>query len=215
MNLLSVMSRVVGLLIILATLQSCSSSVRSPSFPQAPTVVIPDDYTTFTDPSEIFSIRYPDDWSLDLSESANEFLDSSPLDVDFSSVSSVFSAGDETHGGYEPNVNIVLETVPDNYDADNYSEGGIKFIRETLSSGSIDRQQSVQLGNLHGQIVEWSYDLREVFPGESGRWHVVGIMAKRVGEDHGWSISCAFGDFAPAESRRTCELVISSFKLLD
>lgn len=211
------MWRAVILLITLATLQGCSGSGGSPSLPPAPTVAIPDDYTTFSDISETFSVRYPDYWSLNLSqvELANEFLDSSPLDVDFSQSISVFSAGDESFGGYEPNLTIILETVPDSYDTDQYSEESIRNIRDILSSESIERQQSVQLENLRGQIVEWSYDLSEVFPGESGRWNVVGLSAKRVGESHGWSLACAFGKSAPAESRQTCYLVINSFRLLD
>jgi len=211
------MWRVVVLLITVATLQGCSSSVEPPSLPPASTVIIPDDYTTFTDISETFPVRYPDYWSLNLSEVelANEFLESSPLGLDLSQTVSVFSAGDETLGGYEPNLNIFLETVPDSYDADKYSEAGVRTIRDNLSSASIERQQSVQLGNIRGQIVEWSYGLSEVFPGESGRWNVMGVLAKRTGESHGWSLACGFGEFAPPESRETCNLVIISFRLLD
>jgi hypothetical protein len=211
------MWRVVALLMMLMILQGCSSSGSAPSLPTAPTVVIPDDYTTFTDISQTFSVRYPQYWSLNLSavESANDVLDSSPLDVDFSQTVSVFSAGDESFGGYEPNLAIRLETILDSYDVDQYAEAGVRFLRDNVASGSIERQQPVLLGNLRGQIIEWSADLSEVFPGESGRWNVVGLFAKRVGEGHGWALACAFGESAPTESRRTCNLVISSFRLLD
>jgi hypothetical protein len=185
------MWRVVVLLITVATLQGCSSSVEPPSLPPASTVIIPDDYTTFTDISETFSVRYPDYWSLNLSavESVNDFLDSSPLGVDFSSGVTIFSAGDDSFGTYEPNLIIILETLPESYDGDEYSEIALRLVRDSLSSERVERQQSVQLGNIRGQIVEWSFDLSEVYPGESGRRNIVALAAKRQGESHGWALS--------------------------
>ena len=198
-------------------LSSCASSGGAPSLPPAPTVVIPDDYTTFTDLSQTFSVRYPDYWSLEQSavESVNDFLDSSPLDVDFSSGVTIFSAGDDSFGTYDPNLLIFLETVPESYDGDEYSEAGLKTIRDNMSSERVERQQPVQLGNIRGQIVEWSFDLSEVYAGESGRWNIVALSAKRQGESHGWALSCGFSVSAPAESRQICNLVVNSFRLLD
>jgi len=211
------MWRVVALLMMVVTLQGCSSSGSAPSLPTAPTVVIPDDYTTFTDISQTFSVRYPDYWSLELSavESLNDLLDSSPFDVDFSSGVTIFSAGDDSFGTYEPNLMIILETLPESYDGDEYSETALRLLRDAMSSERVERQQSVQLGNIRGQIVEWSFDRSEVDPGQSGRWNIVALTAKRQGESHGWALSCGFGDSAPAESKQICNLVISSFRLLD
>jgi len=75
-------------------------------------------FTTYTDEVGLFSISYPPDWELALSEiegleqATEELLESIEQDIPLERVSTIFFAGLPTEMGYTPNVNIVCESFP-------------------------------------------------------------------------------------------------------
>jgi len=78
---------------------------------------IPADYTTYTGEAQLFSISYPAEWETALSlmsdiqkERIESWLKSG---VYMKGVDFIFMAGRRTATGYEPNINIVVQPMPE------------------------------------------------------------------------------------------------------
>jgi hypothetical protein len=80
---------------------------------------ISDNYTTYTDEAKYFSISYPSDWEMalssfaDLEEKAKETISNLKSGLPIESANAIFLAGRRTATGYEPNLNIIVEPVPE------------------------------------------------------------------------------------------------------
>ena len=76
-------------------------------------------YTTYTDGANLFSISYPSDWEMALSQvegleqSAKEVTSSLKAGAPVEKASYIFLAGRRTATGYEPNIIIAVEPVPE------------------------------------------------------------------------------------------------------
>ena len=79
---------------------------------------IPPHYTTFTDEAGLFSISYPPDWEPALSlipdvwAAVKDVITSIESDLPVENIRFIFFAGLPIEGGYAPNVNIVVESIP-------------------------------------------------------------------------------------------------------
>lgn len=154
------------LLGISVTSYACGNSQDIATVPPIPTRANFDAFQKFIDQSETFSVRYPDTWALRISamKSVSEFFNQSPLDEEFSVLATVFSAGDEGDGGFEPFSSIIVQTVPTDFDTDEFSASEIRKIRLSVTSFFINTQQSLFVGDIRARITEWTWDAAEITP---------------------------------------------------
>jgi len=79
---------------------------------------IPAHYTTYTDELGLFSISYPPEWELaleyleDIEQFSKDVINSITSDLPIAESHILFMAGLPIAGGYNPNVNIVVEPLP-------------------------------------------------------------------------------------------------------
>jgi hypothetical protein len=205
------------LLAMFIALCACGDSSVAATIQPVPTQTIPAGFDKYTDQSISFSVHYPDVWSIKRSrmESVDEFLDQNPLDEEFRDTATIFSAGDDRDGWYEPNVVINVEAALPEFDSNEYSEAGIQAAQNVSTSFQIASQRSVQIGDISAQLIEWSYDSAEFNPDDTGRWTIVAMSIKRIGDVTGWQVACGYGEFAPPSSRETCDSVVTSFRLIN
>src|SRR4030043_284269 len=96
--------------------------------------------TTYTDESELFSISYPSDWETALSQiegleqSTQEIASSIKSGTPLENASYIFLAGRRTATGYEPNIIIAVEPVPEGVSThDGIVEAEVRVAKEVLS----------------------------------------------------------------------------------
>ena len=210
-------------LLMVAVTVGCSSSeeIGEVFLTPAPTIVVPDNYTKFTDESESFSFHYPNHWDMELSqlgeyeEWVKQAISSKVQDVDFSGVKVFFSAGENTGDGFNPNVNVLIERVPNDMTVEEYTEGTIKQIRRSYGSWQLHSQQPVTLGGLRTHMIEGSYALSEVYPDVIGRLRAFQVSLKKPGAGIAWVITCSFiTPNPPSSASETCKTVVRSSQLL-
>lgn len=203
----------------IAGVSACTTSPSAPTFPPAPTVPVPDNYTRFTDETATFSISYPPDWELSLSQidTLEDFVDEffTGNSVDLSGTSVVFTAGRPTLTGHSPNVNVVAESLPEELNSDQYAEASIRGIEQIFESEIIHSQKGALVNGRRGQIFEASYDGGEISPLVTGRFRVITFVVVRPGEKIGWSVGCTGSDPLPVDFEETCNAILHSFELLD
>jgi hypothetical protein len=212
----------VSLLIVAVTL-GCSSSEETGEvfLAPAPTIVVPDNYTKFTDESESFSFHYPNHWDMevsqlgDLEEWVKQAISSKAPDADTSGVNMFFFAGENTGDEFNPNVNVLIDRVPNDMTVEEYREGNIKLSRTSIDSWQLHSQQPVTLGGLRAYMKESSYALSELYPDAIGRFRSFQVSLKNPGAGIVWVITCGFTTpNPPSGASETCKTVVRSSQLL-
>ena len=211
-------------LLILVIVLSCSSSEEDGKIilAPAPTVVVPDNYTKFTDESESFSIHYPNHWYTessqleDLEEWVNQSLSSKIPDADLSATNMFLMAGESDElGELNPNVNALIERVPKNITVEEYAEGAIASSRATFDSLQLYSQQPVTLGGVSAYMFESSFELSEAGLDATGRFRAFQVAIKNPGEGIVWVVTCGFvTPNPPPGASETCNTVVRSSQLL-
>jgi len=159
--------------------------------PAEPT--IPAHFTTYTDEAGLFGISYPPDWepalSLieDLEEATKELLESIESDLPLERASFIFFAGVPTEVGYDPNVNIVVESLPGViWTHDKVVEAGIRGIKDVVQDYHEFSRIKTTIGGREATIVDWE----GTFP-ELGTFHEL-QMFMLVGKVV-WTVTCGTG----------------------
>jgi hypothetical protein len=99
-----------------------SPTIAPPETPAIPPVSteseLPVGYNTYTDESQLFSISYPADWKMPMSQvpgleqKARQAINDLKTGVAIEDTSVIFIAGLQTSSGYEPNMNIGVGPAP-------------------------------------------------------------------------------------------------------
>lgn len=155
-----------------------------------PELEIPAHFTTYTDEAGLFSISYPPDWELalslieDLEQSTKDLIESIESGLPLERVSAIFFAGIPTEEGYSPNVNIIVEQLPEGINThDEFIEasiGGVKIIIDDYHEFS--RIKTTVSGRTV-TILDWEGTFPQV-----GKSRIVqmGLMVGKTG----WTITC-------------------------
>ena len=162
---------------------------------------IPAHFTTYTDEAGLFSISYPNDWELalslieDLEEATAELIKSIDSDAPVERFSSIFFAGVPVNDiGYDPNVNIGVESLPGViWTHDKAVEAEIDGIKSIIQDYREVSHTKTTVGGRQATILEWE----GTFP-QIGRQHLLQLMVL-VGKTV-WIVSCGtspenFGDY--------------------
>lgn len=172
----------------------------SPPAEAPPEPEIPAHYTTYTDEAALFSISYPPDWQPDLSiiaaveKETKEWLLGIEPELPIERVSVIFVAGVPTEMGYTPNVNIVVESLPEGMlTLDKLVEATIRGIKEAFPEYREFSRVKTTVGGKEAVIVDLEVDL----PGK-GRFRQLQMFVL-VGKIV-WGVGCLttpekFGDF--------------------
>ena len=115
--------------LVLGTI-ACSSDSGSPE----PEASVPADFVTYIDQAIVFSISYPPDWQMalsllpDVEAIAKDFIESLAGDLSLDTAGFIFMAGLPNDEGFDPNVNVVVGTLPFDMSVDEYAEAGTQVL---------------------------------------------------------------------------------------
>jgi hypothetical protein len=184
----------------------------TPTVMPSPEPTISPDFTTYTDEQGLFSISYPQDWEPALSlipelEGTTEtLLESIESDLPLEKSSLVFFAGIPNEGGYDPTVNIVVESL-DVSSLNEAVEAEIRGIKLVSKDYKAFTQTKVAIGGKEAVLVDHEYTI----PG-TPRFRTMQMMilqGKVV-----WIISCTtFPENFP-NVQETCNQIARSFRIL-
>ncbi len=205
-----VISCVLSILVIALTivLPGCAQK-EAPAEPG-----IPAHFTTYTDEAGLFSISYPPDWELALSEIeglwqfTEELIESIESDLPLERASLIFLAGVPTEMGYSPNVNIVCESLPGVvWTLDKMVEASIREIKDFIEDYHEFSRVKTTIGGRQAVIVEWE----GTFP-QLGKFHdlqMFTLVGKTV-----WVVTCTppTGKFSDYED--DFQAIVRSLRIL-
>ena len=126
---------VIMISLFIGLLLACAAPSPTPT--PAPETPIPTHYSTFTEEG-LYSISYPPDWepALSIIEEVEQFvkeqLKSENPELPTEQITCIFYAGKPVETGYMPNVNILIETLPQDMTLDEYAEASVKFAKEQI-----------------------------------------------------------------------------------
>ena len=203
---------------LVAAAMACGGDEKRPVFTPLPTPTTPPDFVTFTDESSLFSIKYPADWELALSLMADlelivkDVLENKDSDLPLGRFGFVFFAGVPVEEGYDPSVNIAVESLPTELSLNEYSEAALKVLKQGTTGFELYSQASAIVGGRDARIVDAEYDLSSFDAEAQGR--VRGVQLYMVDGKVAWAVAC--GAIAPLseEYLQTCDAVVRSFRIL-
>lgn len=175
---------------------------------------IPAHYTTYSDDNALFSISYPPEWEPalsvieDLEEFAKDLITSIDSDLPIENANAIFFAGIPTEEGYSPNVNIVVEPLPQGVGTtDEYVEASISAIKMVIDDYHEFSRISTTVDGRKVTILDWEGTIPQI-----GQYHIV-AMVFTVGKT-GWTVTCTppMGEFSKWED--DCNNIVRSFRIL-
>lgn len=176
-----------------------------------------DGFVSFTDAKKLFTVSHPADWELahsvmvDVDEIVGRVNENGDSDVQGSPIGVVFFAGVPAQQGYNPNVSIVVESLPTDLAVTEYFESTQEFARGMFTGYTLRSQRSVQVTGREAIMTDLEFDIPSSAPG-SRKWR--SIQTLTVDGGRGWAISCGFAAPVSAEELQTCDSVVRSFELL-
>ena len=142
-----------SIMALMMTVITCGGSKGAPpTFEPLPEPTTPPEFVTFTDESSLFSIAYPPEWELALSlmpeleEITKDILSSKQSGLLLDRVGIVFFAGLPTEEGFDPGVQIFVESLPAEISIDEYYEASLRLARELFTGYKVHSQTSVLIG---------------------------------------------------------------------
>lgn len=198
-RLRAVMSCVLSILVVALMVAVVGCAEEKP--PAAPEPEIPAHYTTYTDEAGLFSISYPPDWEPALSliegleETIKEVITSIEAEAPVERFNLIFIAGLPTEMGYEPSVNIGVESLPGViWTHDEVVEAEIRGIKDFVQDYHEFSQVKATIGGREATIVSWE----GTYP-QLGRVHNL-QMFTLVGKT-AWIVTCTppAGEFSEWE----------------
>ncbi len=170
-------------------------------------------FTRFTNAAKTFSISYPDDWELLLSqmeamdESLRELMEDSPATARI-----LFFAAELEDGIIQHSARVTLDALQRELTVDQYAEGVLRLFKDQFPEVSTVSRSIVPIGNHSGHLVEMEGDLAS-FGGE-GRFRNLILMTTSPGLAAGWNVTCSM--LLPVEDSiaSACERIVGEFVLL-
>jgi len=200
--------------LLLPMVASCKPQTVTSPKPQIPEPAIPANFTTYTDESNLFRISYPPDWELALSkieglqQSAKDLINSINSNIPIEKASIIFYAGLPDKTGYMPNVNIVVEPLPDNVSThDKMMEGEILGIKSVVKDYHEYSRLKTTINGREATILDWEGTYPQTGKGRTLQsFMLVGKM--------GWVVSCTppQGEFSSWEA--DLNSVVRSLRIL-
>jgi hypothetical protein len=149
---------------IVASILGCSKNQipasLTPSFTEPP---IPFNYQTYTDETSAFSISYPSDWEVDnfsldkTEQKVKDTIKKIDSNLPIEKASFIFLAGIPLQGGYEPNVNIGVEPLPNGVkNQDQLADSEISGLKKVSSDGVVLSRIKTKIDGKDASIFEFT-----------------------------------------------------------
>jgi len=171
-------------------------------------------FTTFTSEG-LFSISYPQDWSLanslleELREVGIDLIEGIDPDIDLSDVQLLFMAGKETLEGYYPNVMIsVTPRSIGYYNLDEICEAEERWAKEYLQGYEVNSQVRTVINGLEADIT-----IDEDYEPEFGTWRYITVTI--VKDDFVWFVGCSSESEDFPEYEDTFDKIVRSIRILN
>jgi hypothetical protein len=207
-------SMVALVILFLSAITGCTSQTASSLTPPASDLLIPADFTTYTEESGLFSISYPQDWELalsqieDLQQSIKDLVTSINSNIPIEKTSIIFMAGLPNEASYSPNVNITVESLPGNISTHsllvNAEIRGIKMVVDDYHE--LSREKTTVSGK-EATIIGWE----GTFP-QFGKGKVL-QMFMLIGKV-GWCVTCTPPDGEFSNWEKDFNSVVRSLRIL-
>lgn len=179
----------------------------------SPETGIPPHFTTYTEATGIFSLSYPSDWetalwAIDgLEQSTKELLTSIESNLLLERAFVIFFAGLPVETGYSPNVNILVESLPDITWHDEMVEAEIRGIKLVVTDYRELSRVNTRVDGRVATILEWE----GTYP-ELGEMAVLQMFTLTV--DIVWVISCTPPSGELSKYEDDFNAIVKSFRLL-
>lgn len=129
-----------------------------------PEPTIPPNFTTYINDAGIFIISYPDDWEAplwlleDFDQWVDEYIANMNSDLSVDNLQSVFVAGKPTEDAWNPNVNILVSSIPAGVDTlDAVLEGEIRGLEYAITDfQELLRSKMTTAGGEQAAIIEFT-----------------------------------------------------------
>ena len=121
------------------TIIACGGEQAPPTFEPHPTPTASAEFSTFTDELSLFTISYPTEWELALSlmagleEAIDNILESKKSNLPLEATGIVFFAGKPAPEGYDPTINVGVESLPTELGVQQYFEGSERGVKEVFT----------------------------------------------------------------------------------
>ena len=180
-----------GLVLLLASSVVGCAPTSAPAPAPISEPPIPAHFTTYTDEANLFSISYPPDWELLLSEIegleqfTKELIKSTELNDPIEAANIIFLAGvPRTDVTYDPNANIVVSPIPGSaWPHDSQVEVEMKFIKNTLEKYREFSRTKTTVDGRQATIIDY-----EGIPPGMGKGHFVQLHTFR--SKTYWTVTC-------------------------
>jgi len=179
----------IAVIIVLLLILSCATA-ELPSTPTFTEPEIPVNYTTYTDELQLFRISYPSEWEIppaslaDIKQAASDYLKSVDSDLPLEKATYLFVVGKQAMGGYNPNVSIAVESLPQGVlTHEQMVEATLRGIITSVEDYMLVSRSKTTVGDREATIV----DLEVTLSGK-GRYHVLQmyILVNKTA----WLVSC-------------------------
>ncbi len=175
---------------------------------------IPTHYTVYSDEAGLFSISYQPEWELalsmieDLEEATKEIITSVESDLPLERASAIFFAGIPTEEGYSPNVNIIVEQLPEGINThDELIEASIRGVKMIIDDYHEFSRIKTTVSGRTATILDWEGTFPQV-----GKSRIV-QMALMVGKT-GWTITCTPPEGEISKWEEDCNAIVRSLRIL-
>ena len=206
----------IGLLLV-----ACSGAGEDTSTTELAATVTedaPSDWIAYSDEASGFSISYPNDWEVFAVEEAVVAGLLAGIEDALPGVNSVavpFQAGlPLPGGGFNPNVGIAAEAIPDTASVDEFIEVTKRALKLALPSYVSTKQVRVVVGGRDSVLVHGSYELSDLDPSFDGRfWMIQGATADGA---VGWVVTCGRVEAdasTGAPDLGECDAIVRTFEL--
>ncbi len=208
----------ITLMLMVVVASACSVQQAPPTFEPLPTPTTPPSFVTYKDEANLFTIEYPTEWELglsflpDLEKATKDLLLGKQSDLPVGNIGMVFFVGYPTGEGFDPNVNIVAEALPEKMSVDEYAEASQRLLKDLFAGYRSHGQSAVVVGGREGVILDYEVDLSNVVPGAVGKQRNLQLFT--VDDKVAWAITCSIISAKVPDNLRICESVLRSFKIL-
>ena len=144
------------------TITMNSNKTITAHFKEEPEPAIPAHFTTYTDELSLFSISYPPEWEPaleymeEIEQASKDIISSITSDLPTEEAYFLFTAGLPIMDGFMPNVNIVVEPLPEGtWTHDEVVTAEIEGLKAVVSDYQEFSRVKTTIDNRTATIIEW------------------------------------------------------------
>ncbi len=178
---------------------------------------VPSNYSTYTDEVGLFKISYPPGWTPDLSfinsAAAKDIINRIVSKYGEFEGSVIFMSGVLVNNGYRPNLNIIVDPMPEGYTYDRYLTANINGLKSFMQNDyrEISRINTIVDGR-KATIVEYEGTYQDASLSSIGKIH--NLVMLTVANKTAWSVTCTSFDNSFSQWSSDFNNIVRSLRIL-